>query len=363
MLARRSNALAVALAILLPLGASAAASERPEAQVVGRYAVANGKDIVLGWPGSTLRIAFKGTRLAVRLTDGGSNKMAVIVDGNISRLDLKKGEETYVVAAGLPNAAHEVEIVRRTEGFFWPTVFHGAETDGELLAAPLPADKRLLMIGDSVAAGYGIEGSDKSCKFSPDTENQYATYAAIAGRAFGADVTTLAWSGYGLMHGYGGSTSETLPSIWTRLVPTDPGSTADFSDSFDVVVVNLGGNDFANTSPGPGFQQAYTAFLALLRSKFPGARIYATIGPNIREPRYTEAVGAISASVAERQAAGDKNVTFIGFVAGGPGEWGCDWHPNVAGHERMAAKLISELEHDLGWRRRSSPEAATQPEK
>ena len=62
---------------------------------------------------------------------------------------------------------------------------------------PLPRDRRLLFIGDSITAGYGVLCNDSAAPFTPDTESAYHTYAAVAARALNADAHVIAYSGKG----------------------------------------------------------------------------------------------------------------------------------------------------------------------
>jgi len=342
---------AVAAAFVLTVSgwASAAialADARPV--FIGRFDAANPQAIRFGWSGSTLVFSFEGTTLSVELTDPGTNSFVVEIDGKTSRLDLAKGRQSYVLAKDLPPGPHQVNLIRRTEGFLGPTAYHTASTDGRF-TAPLERKRRIMLIGDSIAAGYGVEGRDASCKFSGDTENQYLTYGAMAGRAFDADVVTFARSGYGLVRNFSGDENETMLSIWERTIPTEPRLHPREEGGVDVIIVGLGTNDFHKGPPGPRFETAYNEFLDRLRTLHPQSMIYATIGPLLPAASLEQAAAVIGAIVDGKNASGDKRIGFIHFEAPHPDEYGCDWHPNIAGHNRMAQTLIKRLQSDLLW--------------
>ncbi len=63
---------------------------------------------------------------------------------------------------------------------------------------PQPRDRRLLFIGDSITAGYGVLCNDTAAPFAAETESAYHTYAAVAARALDADAHVIAFSGKGV---------------------------------------------------------------------------------------------------------------------------------------------------------------------
>ena len=98
-----------------------------------------------------------------------------------------------MLASGLPAGEHLVELYRRTEANQGESQFLGFDFgEGALLAPPPRAERRIELVGDSITAGYGNEGADMSCPFSPDTENHYLTYGALAARQLGAEASTVA---------------------------------------------------------------------------------------------------------------------------------------------------------------------------
>ena len=62
---------------------------------------------------------------------------------------------------------------------------------------PEPRQRRLLFIGDSITAGYGVLCNDSARPFAPETESALHAYAAVAARALEADAHVIAYSGKG----------------------------------------------------------------------------------------------------------------------------------------------------------------------
>jgi lysophospholipase L1-like esterase len=203
------------------------------------------------------------------------------------------------------------------------------------------------VIGDSITAGYGNEGVSP-CSFSGATENHYLTYGAIAARMVQAEVHTVAWSGKGMVTNYGDDTFEPLPEIYDRTLASE-GAAWDFSWQPDVVVLNIGTNDFSTDGdPAEGvFVPAYVDFLAHLRDVYPGAFILA-VSPTLFGAELTMVEGYLQDAVGQRNAAGDPDVAWANINVRWIGS-GCDGHPTVATHEGMAGELVAQLQTHLGW--------------
>ena len=152
---------------------------------------------------------------------------------------------------------------------------------GGALTTPPAAPARLIeIIGDSISCGYGTLGTLADSDCFP-TESHWDTYGAVAARALGAEVNTIAMSGQGAYRNYGGDMNNTLPMVYTRALTNDATPAWDFRTQAQAVIVNLGTNDISNNKGDPGtpFVTAYTGLLQTVRSKYPGALIVCIIGP------------------------------------------------------------------------------------
>lgn len=299
------------------------------------------------WPGSAVEVAFEGTEIAVTLTDPGTNWFEVIVDGEHSRFGTEDGTHTYELATGLEPGRHELLLYRRTEPVWGVTRLEGFELSGGTYLPPPPApERRLALIGDSISAGYGNEGAGPYCDFTPETENHYLTYGAIAARELGAELHTTAWSGIGMFRNYEGTFENTMPDRFPRALPEDPDSVWDFS-AFQphAVLVNLGTNDFAAGDPGPGYREAYEEFVEDLRAHYPNARLYLILTNG-----FWAAEDDLNDIVAVRADAGDDGVAVLKVEGSRVDEgYGCQWHPSLETHARMAEVVVDALRRDLGW--------------
>lgn len=318
----------------------------PAIHWVGRWNDADPSARRMGWSGGGMVVRFDGTGLTASMDDP-ARYHTLVIDGVVQPpLATSPGQQDYVLAAGLPAGEHTVELYRRTEGNFGATVVHGVTIDGELLAPP-PVMRRMEVIGDSITAGYGNEGA-APCNFSPETENHYQTYAAIAARAVGAELHAVAWSGKGVIYNYGDDVTEPLPEIYDRTIATEQEAWG-FGWQPDVVVINLGTNDFStDNDPSQAlFVDSYVAFTAHLRDVYPGAFIL-MVAPSLFGAELPMVEGYLADVVAQRQAAGDPSIAWANVNVPWEGS-GCDGHPNVVTHEGMAGRLVEELALHLGW--------------
>jgi hypothetical protein len=323
----------------------------PAVRLVGRFDESSAAGPQFEWSGSEMIARFSGTSVSVHL-NGSPNYFEAVVDGQASKVNFTGGDQTISLATGLAPGNHEVELYRITEAFFWTTQFLGYEFGSGSLLAPYPApDRRLEVIGDSISAGYGNEGTSEACGFSASTENHYLTYESIAARSVGADLITLAWSGIGMYRNGDGTTADTMPSRYLLTMPASSTTAWNFASYVpQAVVINLGTNDFAAGDPGQAFVNAYVQFVTDLRGRYPGAIVYLATSPMLSEPQHGQQRTYLQAVISARATAGDTNLRLLEFATQVAADGlGCDWHPNLVTHQKMAVAMTDALHTDLGW--------------
>jgi lysophospholipase L1-like esterase len=332
---------------------------------VGRVDATDPKAVRFAWQGAGFIATVNGSSIAVKLRTEGTPTVYFqpVIDGSVAtRFKVDSGaDQTVTLASGLAATDHVVELYRDTEGMYGLSTFLGF-TSGTVTGAPGPSGRLIEVVGDSISAGYGNLGSEPhpnwvanpACHWTADNSTWYQTYAAIAGHALGAEVSTIARSGWGMYRDNTGNTSNVLSSVYEDALGTNSNAVWAFAPKASVVVINLGTNDWANGDPGTSYETAYQSFIAKVRGHYPDAWLFLTIGSMTGEPslsqvkaRLANVVAAVTATGDQKLATFDLGVQNMG--ADGSVPTGCDWHPNVADHQRMAGILQQQLSSRLGW--------------
>lgn len=139
---------------------------------------------------------------------------------------------------------HNIRVLKQTESRYATANFITLVLDGELTAAPKAADTYIEFIGDSISCGMGNLG-DNSLKDGAAQNAFYEDgtlgYAFLAAEALGADYSIVSQSGIGIA----GSWFDPIKDFYTKLsYSRDRNTDNDFSRVPDIVVINLGTNDY-----------------------------------------------------------------------------------------------------------------------
>lgn len=320
---------------------------------VGRADLSDPDHPRFSWSGTGFEAAFNGTGLTIQTDGTGAFLFKPVIDGDArTAFTIPAGPQTVTVVSALPPGPHTVGLYRQTEGSQGDSQLLGVTVDdGELAPPPLAPDRLIEVVGDSISCGYGILGalSDTEC-FS--TESHWDSYAAVAARAVGADVSTVAISGQGAYRNYGGDMNDTLPMVYTRALTNDADPAWDFRTPAQAVIVNLGSNDVSNGKGDPGapFETAYTGLLETIRAQYPDAWILCVIGPLLSGSDLSTMQAHIRDAVNTRVAAGDGHVEFFDRIGTQSSDKAaCQYHPNVAENQLMANQIVGELRARLDW--------------
>ena len=313
-------------------------------QLRGRFDKYNTTPAMFGWAGSAIVARFNGTGATLRLS-GNDDRYQVIIDGVVSTTILKvTASGKYEVAKGLPMGTHELMLWRRTEGNWSQSSYLGIE-----------------IYGDSITAGYGVDGFGPECKVSQDNSNNFLSYGSVAARTLNAELHTVAWSGIGMYRGYGEATpaadSTTMPKVYDRILPQAPSNPVmDNAWNFaswqpHAVVINLGTNDASsNGDPGQPYRTIYLDFVRGLRKKYPDTFFLLTIGPMLDGAGLTAIRTHLQEILKTRASEGDTKMSFLEYpVQVAADGYGCDWHPSAATQAKMATLLVAELKKQLAW--------------
>jgi lysophospholipase L1-like esterase len=317
--------------------------------VVGHVATDAGAP-VLHWSASEVRARFSGTSIALSLEErklaDDADVLTVFVDG--ARFDVEAKSGVVPIAMGLPNVAHEIDVVKRSEPLVGDVVVRGFVLDdgANLLDAPKPRARRIEVIGDSLATGYGILGQDPQCPFSSATEDVTKSLAGLVAKQFGADLVDVAWSGRGVVVDIDGKNEDhTVPALWKAAAKLDRAP--------DVVVIELGSNDLLAKDPPDRarFITAYDALVDDVRKRYAKSEIILatpmawSTDPNDRVT--LTGFEWLNAIVHKR---GDMHLSLVRL----PGRddslgLGCTFHPGPKMHERLANVVVDAIHARMKW--------------
>jgi lysophospholipase L1-like esterase len=325
------------------------------------------------FPGVSIRARFAGDTIQMKLSDFGTgdpksaNRYDVVVDGREpTELEMAPHQKIYTLATGLGPGTHTVEVIKRTESFVGKGVFGGFRVRVGTTLLPLaPRPHRIEFIGDSITCGYGdmVSIRDPSgSHFTAANENENLAWGGVTARALDAELMVVAYSGRGIYRNYEDGPGDTLPQMYLKALPDDPASAA-WNPSVsipDVVVVNLGTNDFSPGHGTPGtidhatYTRTYVEFLRVLRGYYPKATFVVAAGPMLSDqypPGYkawTTIQADLANVVATRKAAGDTDIHTL-FIPPQAPPFGEEYHPTAAEQQAMSDALVARIKQLKGW--------------
>lgn len=322
---------------------------------IGRFDFSDPGGPQCGWSASSINLRFYGTRISATIKPWGRNYLLVLVDGKITTPSLPVMEEgTYVLAEDLTEGEHEIVIVKKTEFYLGTLQWKGFDPgEGHLLPLPVPLERKIEFIGDSITCGFGNEAENENVEYDPVYDNAYASYASIAARALNAEGRLISWSGFGLIRDYLGNEDNTLPANYHRI--TMEGTRDwDFSQWIPhMVVINLGTNDFSNgfIPERDRFVEAYKQFILRIRQHYPHVKILLTLGPLVDGEALSVSRQYIKEDVVESlRQQGHHWIYFLEYPHQKTEDgYGVSWHPSLRTHELMGNRLAQEIKSIMNW--------------
>lgn len=322
---------------------------------LGRFDFSKKDEVDFSFPASSIKINFEGTKISATLKSTGRDYYTVICDGviiNESFRVIKKKE--YVLAENLENKPHILELYKRTESIMGLTTFYGFNIfDGKLLEKPLDDERKIEIIGDSISCGYGNEADNEYISFNPQNENCYLSYGAISARELNASLHITAWAGLGVSRNFDDSP---LTMVDRLDFITSKGSNPkwDFNNFIpQIVVINLGTNDFYNRRPDNKlFIQRYSELIDKILNNYNDVKILCSIGPMLKGSELENIKKYIKEAINSFSYDEDiKNrIFFLEFneqkEENGYGE---GYHPNLITHKLMSKQLTEKIKEIINW--------------
>lgn len=321
---------------------------------MGRFDFSDPAGPLFAWSACSVSARFIGSEVGMRLRSFGNNYFLVILDGRIINPSLHVTDEGfYELANGLSETEHEITIVKRTEFYIGAAQFLGFDfRNGRVLPPPPASNRRIEIVGDSITCGFGNEGV-LGMEYDPKYDNSWLSYGVIAARSLSADFMITGRSGFGIIRGYEGNRNNTVPSVYNMVLP-DNTRHWDFSCwAPQVVVINLGTNDFSPGIPDrEEFIGAYLDFVRRIHGNYPDARIICSVGPAVSDDALEFSREYVENGVVGRLSKqGNKRVSYLEFPHQKEEDGlGISEHPSLKTHGIMGKRLSEEIAGIMKWK-------------
>jgi lysophospholipase L1-like esterase len=355
-----------ALMPVTPTGGRVAPDD-PHLRYFGRWVHSDPKRPVASWGPVALKLRFEGASLSLQIEDeavdlgaeGRGNVYQFSIDDGPIQLINGADATSFELASDLGSGQHELMLVRRTESKWGKTTLVGFQlAEGARVLDPGPApERRVEVFGDSISAGLANENSGY---YTNQTENAYLAFGPTLARKLEAEWRVEARGGGSFYNdfylpmvpyferSFGPRNLEHAPTADNPLWSFDEWQP-------DVLIVALGTNDFSEQYPHideAAYVPKYQAFLQALRGHYPSAELFC-LAPFKPGAPWDEARSYITEAVAGH---GDARVHAVDPTS--PAPWltypddyvtGDAFHPNLAGHEKIASALEVVVKKALGW--------------
>jgi len=314
----------------------------------------SGGGVSFDWSGIEISTTFTGTGISAVFTDATKSAYSTYIDGKFIRIintTRTQGTE-YELSKTLSNGPHNVTLVKRTEAEFGISSFGGFKTVPPQKLSPtkgVTINKRarsVEFLGDSITCGFGDLGQ-APCPYTPPTEDVERAYGPLVARHFGAQIHIECLSGICLVQKTG-DPAPPLPVFYPRTLAGNTIALWNFSQYIpDAVVINLGTNDYGSP-PVPSssdFIDGYHSFINYIWGKYGrSTALFLACGPMIGNPCCTYVQQVVNSY-------NGKGVYYVDLrnLLSYPQDYGCDGHPGVSGHEKMANATITVMSKYLDW--------------
>ena len=334
----------------------------------GRIDVSDPFAIVWTYPGTFVKIRFKGNKLAVCLRNKNEywDNYLGVVEGDVQNKLLipKEGEATIEIPLQeTPDNVHEVLIFKRQDACHELTILgFELDDDAELLeASPLPK-RRIEVFGDSVSAGEVSEALDYVAKADPEHNGEYSnnwySYAWMTARRLNAQIHDVAQGGIALRDHTGWFYEPEaigMETAWNKIHynPLFGNATEwDFSKyTPQVVIVAIGQNDNHpddymkedyNSERSKQWREHYKAFIEGLKKQYPEVKIVCCTTLLCHDESWDRSIGEVVKELDH------PDITQCLFTRNGKGTPG---HLRIPEAEEMSQELAAYIEklNVKGW--------------
>ncbi len=247
--------------------------------------------------GTGFEVSFYGTRLNAEFvctnTESENTRpyYQVFTDGEVSpeegkTVEIDKAEKNVKLVSGLEEGMHTVKVIKRTESSDGTTAIKSISTDGYFTKQQGESKMFVQIVGGSGISGHGAIGQVGEERTTKNSSCIHS-FGYLTAMAFGADFEFVSNSGWGLKWGYNDATGkDNIRKAYDNIGISEKNKTIEKAwdqtvFAPDVVVVNVGGNDYTShinklsgaekTAAEKDFTAAVKEFLEHIHTLYPEA--------------------------------------------------------------------------------------------
>ena len=300
---------------------------------------------------SGIEVNFEGTNLYLdcsgSFSSEGVSYICVFEDDvlyDMISIDLVREER--LIYENQDGGRHSIKILKRSEAQYSTVTVYEIFGDGSFYPVKDTNAMKIAFYGDSITCGLGNLPQGLT---TTEQEDGINTYAMIAAQKIGAQVDICAASGWAIDKADWHTSDMRIPRVFRQysIYREDIFLSVDYET--DVVVVNLGTNDYTyyqnHMDEISVFTDKYYMFYKQLREFYPSADIVFAYGV-MNWGNLVNVIGSCVTEVYERAKTenSDANVHCLKlYTITAPEEIGVNGHPSVVGHEKFAEDLYEFL--------------------
>ena len=183
------------------------------------------------------------------------------------RFKATEGTQVLTVADFAEGGVHNIRFLKQTEAQCALCTIEKIEFTGYFEEKPADRELYIEFIGDSITVGYGSLCPNGTAEHGAAV-NQDSTqaYSFLAAELLGADATLVCYSGIGLAHGWCDFTMDSFYKADSYVRDTE----AVFTPARipDIIVINLGTNDWSMNSTYEELQAKVTELIEQVRTLY-----------------------------------------------------------------------------------------------
>ena len=274
--------------------------------------------------------------------------VGVVIDDDteaVRKIAITREIKNVEIAKG-DGKQHKIDIVKLTEEQYGNIYFSGlCFEDEDSVKKTESYNKSVLFIGDSITAGYGVDGIDGEGDFTTFEENVLSSSAILTAKKINAEVYVFASSGNGIISRWI-EPEKDEPNEDGLMPVIFPFEKETFPEA-DYIFVNLGTNDDSYIKGKVWrinrFKEEYTKFIVKLRKLYPKSKLFIAFGVMADElvPDLEDMINTYKKDYK------DDNCYFIKLdkqqLSEGIGAAG---HPSLNVNKRVSDTLIKAIENN-----------------